>query len=220
MKAKSIAGACVLFAVAASARGAEDHVLATTRLNLRSCPATKNCTVIETLSPQAEMVVTGQNGDWLSVRVLSGGSAGWVNANYVMHQNISGNQPDSDGLLAKAIHKFFPILLVGGILFGLGYSGLIFRRGFELKKALSEAKSEVEKKGNHVNDRWHSMSRHAIRRMWLPALFWTVVYCSLYIKFSLSDFLFSLIGLVLPVLGYFGFLVGPSFDASDLNLDS
>lgn len=218
MRVKSFFCACFLLTMVAPARAYGYHVLATARLNLRSCPGT-NCAVIETLSPQTDLVVTGHDGDWLNVQVTSASETGWVHSSYVSAQTAEAPH-EENGVLDKLIYKFAPILLVGGVLFGLGYSGLVFRRGSELKKALTEVKAEVEKEGKQVNDLWHSKLQKANRRTRYPLLFWGAVYSLLFFKLPAKEFALSLLGFVLPILGYFGFLVGPSFDASDLNLDS
>jgi uncharacterized protein YgiM (DUF1202 family) len=204
--------------MAAPARAVGYHVLATTRLNLRSCPGT-NCDVIETLSPQTDLLVTGNNGDWLNVQVTSANETGWVYSSYVSAQTAETPR-EADGVLDKVIYKFAPILLFGGVLFGLGYSGLVFRRGSELKRALVTIKEEAEKQGKQVNDLWQSNLQKANRRTRYPILFWGLVYSVLFYKLPVKEFVVSLAGFVLPILGYFGFLIGPSFDANDLNLDS
>lgn len=218
MRGKNLWSLCFLFLVAIPARGNEYHVLATTRLNLRSCPGT-NCDVIETLSPQTDLLVTGNNGEWLNVRVTSANETGWVHSSYVSAQVVEAS-PESSGVMDKLIYKFAPILLLGGMLFGLGYSGLVFRRGSELKKALIAVKEDAERQGKQVNDLWQSNLQKANRRIRYPLLFWGLAYSVLFYKLPAKEFAISLTGFILPILGYFGFLVGPSFDANDLNLDS
>jgi len=217
MRGKNFCCICFLFLLAIPATADEYHVLATTRLNLRSCPGT-NCDIIETLSSQTDLLVTGHSGDWLNVQVGSANETGWVHSKYVSVQ--TSETPRENSVLDKAVYKFAPILLFGGALFGLGYSGLVFRRGSELKKALTAIKDEAEKQGKQVNDLWQSNLQKANRRTRYPILFWGLVYSALFYKLPVKEFVVSLAGFVLPILGYFGFLIGPSFDASDLNLDS
>lgn len=218
MRVKNFWSICFLFFMVVPARGDGYHALATTRLNLRSCPGT-NCNVIETLSPQTDLLVTSKNGEWLNVRVTSANETGWVYSSYVSAQAVE-TAPESNGIVDKLIYKFAPILLLGGMLFGLGYSGLVLRRGSELKKVLITIREDAEKQGKQVNDLWQTNLQKANRRTRYPLLFWGLVYSVLFYKLPAKEFIVSLAGLILPILGYFGFLVGPSFDASDLNLDS
>jgi len=58
------------------------HMVATTnRLNLRGCPDTVNCTVLQTLPKGARLYVLGKQGEWLRVQLLDDEEqSGWVNA--------------------------------------------------------------------------------------------------------------------------------------------
>jgi hypothetical protein len=216
MREKGLLLILIFFLVASPAKSDSGHVVAKTRLNLRSCPSTSNCSVVETLAPKAELEVMRQDGMWFHVRVVPSGEIGWVHSSFVMP--VASRDLET-GIVPKLIHYFFPILLVGGTLFGLGYSGTVFRKGAEMKKVLVEMKAEVEKQGNQVNERWHSLVRQANRRIHLPVFFWGAVYAVAFFALSTKDFGLSLIGLALPTLGYFGFLIGPSFDATDFHID-
>lgn len=55
-----------------------------TRLNLRNCPAIKDCPVLRTLSRNTPLEVLENQGDWTRVRVEASGDEGWVNSGYII----------------------------------------------------------------------------------------------------------------------------------------
>ena len=59
------------------------RVFSASRLNLRSCPGTVNCAILQTLPTDVGLEVIGERGEWFQVRVLgSEGQEGWVSARY------------------------------------------------------------------------------------------------------------------------------------------
>jgi len=57
-------------------------------LNLRACPAI-NCQILSTLSQGQALMVLGEQGGWLMVRVQASGRDGWVGGRYVDSQPMA-----------------------------------------------------------------------------------------------------------------------------------
>lgn len=100
-------------------------------------------------------------------------------------------------------------LIVIGILYLMGRTGLLVRRGFALNKALTIAKEEASHEGCVVNKKWNGLKRKSIYMILLPILGWGIVYYIFFNAFSTKDFLISLSGLI-PVNSWlFWIIIGP-----------
>jgi hypothetical protein len=88
MRGTLIVFAFVLFLATSSVSGEEVRV-STAALNLRRCPGTEACTIIRTLPPNSELEVLKKEGDWLQVRVVSGGDTGWVHSRYTTEKEVA-----------------------------------------------------------------------------------------------------------------------------------
>lgn len=71
-----------LLSLGAECLATTEYVTTTDRLNLRTCPSTQGCEVIQTLNVATTLVVLDRKGEWLSVEVADNGSLGWVHSNY------------------------------------------------------------------------------------------------------------------------------------------
>ena len=168
--------AMVLFT--SGAAGAEEvtYVKATTRLNLRTCPSTRGCSVIQTLAPNTYLRVVGLQDEWLNVKVGSDERLGWVHADYTVKVAVSAPKPQPS-IVGSIIRKLAPILLVGGALFGLGYSGRIMRRGVLMRQAMTAVRSDLIKRGKLINESAVSaFERKANSRIWIPSVLWALFY--------------------------------------------
>ena len=106
-------------------------------------------------------------------------------------------------------------LLLIGVLYLLGKTGQLMRKGVEIKKALKKAKFEGAQKELVPNPKWHEFNRKATRWIIGPILGWAAVYTVLFLMLPSGVFLLSLLALILPVLGYFGIFFVPSEDLDD-----
>lgn len=118
-------------------------------------------------------------------------------------------------LVGAFVIALIPFLGVG-VLYLLGKSGQLVRKGVELKKALKRVKRDATQKGLQINNNvWHRYNRKATWFIFAPLLGWGVVYSFLTVALPLKLLFFSLIALVVPLLGYFGIFFVPSDDAAD-----
>lgn len=100
-------------------------------------------------------------------------------------------------------------VLVGGVLLaGIGYTGTILRNGITLLRGVRRAEKEVSHDRSRLTPQWHA----ARRRSWLMIGAclggWVALYGIVAIVLPLTWFLLSLGLLVLPMLGFFGILIG------------
>lgn len=107
------------------------------------------------------------------------------------------------------------MLLFIGVLYLLGKTGQLVRKGVETKKALNKAKLDAAQKRLVVTSKWHEYNRKATLWITGPILGWIGVYVVLFLVLPLGTFLVSLLGLIPPVLGYFGIFFVPSGDLDD-----
>jgi hypothetical protein len=108
------------------------------------------------------------------------------------------------------------IALLGvGLLYLIGKTGQLVRKGVETKKALNKFKVESLRKGFGVNEKWHLFNKKSTFWIVLPVLGWVVVYFGLFYFLSSKYFLISLLALIPILLGYFGVIFGPSEDPDD-----
>lgn len=109
------------------------------------------------------------------------------------------------------------ISLLGiAVLYLLGKSGQLVRRGVELKKALKSAQRDATQKGLQIND--NVFRRYHRKATWLicaPLLGWSAAYSILMVASPLKIMWPSFFFLLFPLFGYFGFVVVPSDDAAD-----
>jgi hypothetical protein len=117
--------------------------------------------------------------------------------------------------IGKWILGIVVCLLGIGVLYLIGITGQLIRKGIILKKYLAKSKKELLLKGYGVNEKYHELNRKSIYYIALPLLGWGIVYIILFYTFSSKHFLISLLGLVPVCLGFFGILIGPSDDPSD-----
>lgn len=124
----------------------------------------------------------------------------------------------------KVIISFFLSLLgrVGGwilgiifsllgiaLLYVLGQTGVSIRKGIETKKALNQIRDEFAQQGFIVNEKWDSLNQEATNSIRWPVLGWLAFYVG--VLFLLPKlFLFSLLLLIVPALGFFGIVLVPS----------
>lgn len=118
------------------------------------------------------------------------------------------------GLSAKLASWFFGIVisLLGiACLYMLGQTGVSIRQGIETKKALNKIREELAQQGMSVNEKWYSLDRQASNWIKMPILGWLAFYLG--VLFLLPKlFLFSLLLLIVPGLGFFGIVFVPSSD--------
>lgn len=117
--------------------------------------------------------------------------------------------------IGKWILGIVVCLLGIGILYLIGITGQLIRKGIILRKYLVKAKKECVLKGYVVNEKYHELNRKSTYYIAFPLLGWGIVYIILFSTFSSTNFLISLLGLVPVCLGFFGILIGPSDDATD-----
>jgi len=124
----------------------------------------------------------------------------------------------------KVIISFFLSLLgrVGGwilgiifsllgiaLLYVLGQTGVSIRKGIETKKALKKVREEAAQEGYIVNEKWHSLNQQASNWIRWPVVGWLAFYVG--VLFLLPKlFVFSLLLLIVPALGFFGIVLVPS----------
>jgi hypothetical protein len=87
-----------------------DSATTKARLNLRSCPATQGCPVLQTLPMDTSLEVLGNQGDWTRVRVIANGEEGWVNSEYISLSSVATRRRTSE-LFNLLIEWKLPILL-------------------------------------------------------------------------------------------------------------
>jgi hypothetical protein len=108
------------------------------------------------------------------------------------------------------------VCLLGiGILYLIGTTGQLIRRGINLRTYLAKAKKEFLLKGFIANEKYHELNRKSTYYIVLPLLGWGIVYIILFGIFSSKNFLLSLLALIPVVLGFFGILFGPGDDPTD-----
>ncbi|MEG4322737.1 MULTISPECIES: hypothetical protein [unclassified Microcoleus] len=116
------------------------------------------------------------------------------------------------GLLSKLASWIFGIVvsLLGiAVLYMLGQTGVSVRQGIETKKALKKVKEEASQEGYIVNEKWHSLNQQASNWIRWPVVGWLVFYVGV-LFLSPKLFLFSLLLLIVPALGFFGIVLVPS----------
>ncbi len=101
----------VTLTISSAARA--DQVTTTTRLNLRRCPNTVNCSVIRTLPPGTQVELVGQSGAWYSVRVNSTGESGWLHSQYTKPVERSRGREKSALGRSLSIRPSSDFLLLG-----------------------------------------------------------------------------------------------------------
>lgn len=106
------------------------------------------------------------------------------------------------------------IVVIGflGSLIGLGLLGRFIRKGVELKKALRKLLVESSQQGLIVNDKWHTLNRKSYFYIIIPILILSIIYILILIEFSQAIFLYSLLGFIPLILGYFGVFLVPDVD--------
>ena len=102
-----------------------------------------------------------------------------------------------------------------GVLYLAGRSGLALRRGLERRKLLARAKLEALRQGLTTNEKWLKLRKRSARRIALVLSIWAILYLALFLVLPLPQFLFSLLALIVPALGYFGVLFRLSDDPDD-----
>ena len=123
-----------------------------------------------------------------------------------------------DGLLRSALGwlgGIAAVLAAIGVLFLLGKSGQMLRRGIEINRMLGKARSEVARNGGSLSPAYHEYKRKAARNILVPTLSWAAVYSVVAALAPVKIFLVSLALLVVPILGYFGIFFVPSEDPGD-----
>ena len=102
------------------------------------------------------------------------------------------------------------------IVYLLGMTGSLVRQGVAAKRALRRVKREADQRGFMLTSKWGDANRQANLRIWGPFLGWVLAYAAIW-WLDPQVFGLSLLGLIVPVLGYFGILFGPSDDPEDWN---
>jgi hypothetical protein len=230
LTAKTALSLQLLFAVGlATTAGAASPggmwVASTDRLHLRQCPETRHCAILTTLQRGSRLEVLSRQGDWLRVRVHPTQSLGWVHSAYTQRIAAPSAAPRSHspganrpGALEAFIGKVAPFLFVGAGLFALGYSGRVLRRGVSTKQQLVEARERLRRESKPPNqERWDAAVRGANLRIVIPVILWVLLYAMLYSMLPMRTFLFSLAGLLLPVMGYLGFFLVPDLESIDFD---
>jgi membrane-bound ClpP family serine protease len=117
-------------------------------------------------------------------------------------------------LSAQLASWFFGIVisLLGiAFLYMLGQTGVSIRKGIETKKALNKIRDELAQEGVSVNEKWHTINQQASHWIGRPVVAWLLFYIG--VLFLLPKlFLFSVLLLIVPVLGFFGIVFVPSSD--------
>lgn len=104
-------------------------------------------------------------------------------------------------------------LLGIGVLFLLGTTGLWVRQGVETKKALRKVRADAANKGLGANEKkWRALNRKATLQIWGPIVGWLLAYGAFFFLLPGEYFSFSLLGLIAPLLGYFGIRFVPGAD--------
>lgn len=86
----------------------------------------------------------------------------------------------------------------------LGLTGLLLRRGVELRKVCNQSESVAAQKGYRLNENWYRDRRKAAWWIAGPIVGWVLIYLILFTVLPIRLSLFSLLGLLPVVLGYFG----------------
>jgi len=107
------------------------------------------------------------------------------------------------------------LLLVIGILYLLGKTGALIRKGMETKKFLQEAKIKASSQGLLLTEKWHVYNRKAKVWIIIPIISWVCFYVFVYKIFQTKIFLLSFLLLIVPILGFFGIFFVPSEEADD-----
>ncbi len=212
----------LLLVLAVDAEGRTGQwVVATDRLNLRQCPSVRGCAVLTILQRDSRLEVLARTGEWLQVRVHPTPSIGWVHSGYTRPiaapaGGQGGQRPASPrpSVVETVVNKVAPFLLFGAVLFGLGYSGRVLRRGVKMQRELISIRSQIATAAKPLNEeKWNSAMRGAKLRIVIPCVFWTLLYATLYNVLPTRVFFYSLAGLLLPVMGYVGFFLVPSLES-------
>lgn len=113
------------------------------------------------------------------------------------------------GLLANPEVTFILILLA---LYPAGLTGLWVRKGVETRKGLKNIREQLEQQGYTVNDNWRKKYRRTFLYIWGPILGWVIVYIVIFKHTTLWGWLYSLLGLIIPIFGYHGKLFWPTVE--------
>jgi hypothetical protein len=104
------------------------------------------------------------------------------------------------------------LLLSLGVLFLIGKTGTIMRKGIEIKKAIKIAVKENPHKGLNFDNHILKLNRKSAFMIILPLLGWIIIYVCVFVLFSTKIFLLSLLGLIPVILGFFGIFFTPDLD--------
>ena len=98
----------------------------------------------------------------------------------------------------EVIHNPIAIVMLVFLLgtYPLGTTGLWIRRGIETKKVLNKTKNKT--------DAWHKANRKSTLYIWGPIAGWLIGYILIFIYTSPLEFFFYLLGLIIPIFGYYG----------------
>lgn len=107
-------------------------------------------------------------------------------------------------------------LLFIGVLYLLGKTGQIVRRGVEIKKMLRKAKLDAATNGLQIDGgRYRKYDRKATFFISVPVLGWSTTCTYLAVILPVKVLTWLLVFLIVPLLGYFGIFFVPSDDGSD-----
>jgi len=106
-------------------------------------------------------------------------------------------------------------LLIAVLLYFLGWSGSLIRRGIEVKQFLRVSASTAASQGLSLTPAWLKLKRQSTIWVIVPIFGWSGVYLLLYAVLPFDYFRWTPLALVIPTLGFFGVLIGPSDSADD-----
>ena len=94
----------------ARAASAPREVFTTSKLNLRTCPSTTNCRIVQTLSEGTRLDVVSEEGEWLQVRITEDQTrVGWVSVHYTrpVELDLPERPRRNETVLVPGEHRFF-----------------------------------------------------------------------------------------------------------------
>jgi uncharacterized membrane protein len=115
--------------------------------------------------------------------------------------------------LIEWVVSIIAFVLFLGFLYVIGQTGTTTRRGVELTKALAEANREADRGRGPVDPtKYRRLQSKAKKMIFLPIIFWIVLYTAVFFLCPLQFALYSLLLLIAPVLGYFGIFFMPDIE--------
>jgi hypothetical protein len=101
------------------------------------------------------------------------------------------------------------IAIVGAVFIAalnlLAKTGRLVRNGVETKKALEKAQAEMAQQGMTPNEKFHALNKSASLKIALPITGWVILYLVVFFAAPTTVFLFCLLLLIGPVVGYSGY---------------